>query len=95
MKTRRKCPKCGVWTTSIECCGEYILPPFRMTPTRVKAVRRFAHGRKGLDDATYRMHLCAVGVNSTLELTRDSHHKLMQRLGRLPDKRRNGHGGSQ
>ncbi|MBB5885422.1 hypothetical protein DYQ93_11665 [Xanthomonas sp. LMG 8992] len=52
----------------------------------VKAIRKLAHGQKGLDQDTYRMHLRAVGATSTLEITREQHHALLQRLCALPDK---------
>lgn len=39
----------------------------------IKAPRRFAHGTKGLDEPTYRLHLQAVGATSTTELTREQH----------------------
>ncbi|MGH8083904.1 MAG: hypothetical protein ACREPV_01330 [Lysobacter sp.] len=62
--------------------------PFRMNTVLVRALRRYAHGRKGLDEATYRLHLSAVGADSTLSLTRTQHAQLLQRLGRLPDRTR-------
>ena len=57
-----------------------------MSTARIKALRKYVHGRKGLDEATYRLHLQAVGVTSTLDLTRTSHNALLKRLGALPDK---------
>lgn len=59
--------------------------PFTMTPILIGALRRFAHGRKGLDEDTYRLHLRAVGAHSTRQLTRDQHRALLDRLGGLPD----------
>lgn len=60
--------------------------PFRMTANLVRALRRYAHGRKGLDEETYRLHLNAVGARSTLQLTRVQHTNLLQRLASLPDR---------
>lgn len=85
---QRLCPECGGTTDAAICCGVRLAAPFRMTAQRVQVLRRYAHGRKGLDEATYRLHLRAVGVTSTLALNREQHATLMQRLGRLPDRNR-------
>ncbi len=58
---------------------------FRISPAMVKALRRLAHGQKGLDEETYRAHVRAVGCESTLDLTRPQHAALLQRLVALPD----------
>lgn len=58
----------------------------------VKAIRRYAHGIKGLDEETYRLHLRAVGASSTLELTREQHAALMERLRALPSSARKAEG---
>jgi hypothetical protein len=58
---------------------------FRISPAMVKALRRLAHGQKGLDEDTYRAHVRAVGCESTLDLTRRQHAALLQRLVALPD----------
>lgn len=84
----RKCPRCEQRTTARECCGIHLDAPFRMTPQRIQALRRHAHGRKGLDDATYRLHLSAVGAASTTTLTREQYHALLVRLNGLPDRQR-------
>lgn len=81
----RQCPVCGTTTAAPSCCGVRLGSPFRMTGNRVKALRAYAHGRKGLDEATYRLHLGAVGVDSTLHLQADSYNALLARLRRLPD----------
>lgn len=57
---------------------------FIMTTNLTKALRRFAHGEKGLDQPTYRLHLQAVGAASTLDLTREQHQQLLGRLRALP-----------
>lgn len=57
----------------------------RISTNMVKAIRAYAHGRKGLDEETYRMHLQAVGVDSTLQLTRAKRQQLIERLRKLPD----------
>lgn len=59
---------------------------FCISKPLVKALRRLAHGQKGLDEDTYRMHVRAVGCESTLELTRQQHQDLIQRLLALPNK---------
>ncbi len=58
---------------------------YRIGPAMVKALRRLAHGQKGLDEETYRAHVRAVGCESTLDLTRPQHAALLQRLVALPD----------
>lgn len=83
-----QCPACGTRTDRSECCGLYLAGPFHMTRDRVIALRRYAHGRKGLDQETYRMHVRAVGVESTLDLTRDQYAALLRRLRPLPDRAR-------
>lgn len=92
MTTARECPVCGRDTTASTCCGVQLNAPFAMTKARTIALRRYAHGRKGLDVETYRMHLEGVGARSTTELTRDQHTALLKRLGALPDKPRPGRG---
>lgn len=86
--TARTCPRCDRRTTAPECCGIHLDAPFGMTTQRIRALRRHAHGRKGLDDATYRLHLAAVGATSTTTLTREQYHALMARLNALPDRQR-------
>lgn len=84
----RACPACGSETTDRTCCGVDLAAPFRMTRNRVTALRRYVHGRKGLDEPTYRMHLAAVGADSTLHLTRAKYDALLARLNELPDRPR-------
>lgn len=62
--------------------------PFSMNTARVKSLRAHAHGRKGLDQATYRLHLRAVGATSTLALTERQYYDLLARLNALPDRAR-------
>lgn len=81
----RLCPICRGATDALYCCGMRLGRPFRMSRDRISAIRRYAHGRKGLDQETYRMHLTAVGATSTSLLTRGQHDALMARLGALPD----------
>lgn len=83
-----QCPACGSATERSECCGIYLAGPFHMTTPRVRALRAYAHGRKGLDAETYRMHVRAVGVESTLDLDRDQYNALLRRLRPLPDRPR-------
>ena len=88
----RQCPACGTRTRAASCCGVRLGGPFRMSGNRVKALRAYAHGRKGLDQDTYRLHLAAVGVDSTLNLDSDRYNALLARLRRLPDVPRAGQG---
>lgn len=81
----RQCPICGGQTRARDCCGVRLGGPFHMTGARVKALRAYAHGRKGLDQETYRLHLHAVGVDSTLHLDADRYNALLARLRGLPD----------
>lgn len=87
-----QCPACGDLTERDRCCGIDLAAPFAMTTARVKALRRYAHGQKGLDADTYRMHVVAVGASSTTALTRQQHTELLRRLGALPDRPRPGRG---
>lgn len=59
-----------------------------MTTNRIKALRRYVHGRKGLDEPTYRLHLHAVGATSTSLLTATQYDALLARLRSLPDRQR-------
>ena len=81
----RLCPICRAATDAAFCCGMRLGRPFRMSRDRISALRRYVHGRKGLDQETYRMHLAAVGATSTSLLTRAQHDALLQRLRALPD----------
>lgn len=82
------CPACGTETRERSCCGVNLAVPFAMTKNRVVALRRYVHGRKGLDEPTYRMHLSAVGADSTLHLTGQQYDALLARLRPLPDRQR-------
>lgn len=83
-----QCPACGSETSARICCGVDLEAPFVMTTARIRSLRRYAHGMKGLDEETYRMHLAAVGAKRTTELTREQHTALLRRLGGLPDRPR-------
>ena len=93
----RKCPRCNLYTDRSNCCGIDLTVrrrPWRMTPDKIKHVRAIAHGRKGLDDETYRMYLERTGARSTRELTQDQFYALLKDLARVPDVRRAGAGGA-
>lgn len=81
----RLCPICRDATDALYCCGMRLGRPFSMSRDRISALRRYVHGRKGLDQDTYRMHLHAVGATSTSLLTRAQHDALLERLRALPD----------
>lgn len=51
-------------------------------------LRRYAHGRKGLDLDTYTLKLQAVGATSTTALTRTQYDQLLAALHQLPDRQR-------
>ncbi|RRN78510.1 hypothetical protein EIM50_13555 [Pseudoxanthomonas sp. SGD-10] len=89
-----QCPACGSHTAARICCGIDLEAPFVMTTARIRKLRRYAHGQKGLDEETYRLHLAAVGATSTRDLTREQHTALLRRLGALPDRPRRGRGGA-
>ena len=82
---KHTCPACGTPTDARTCCGIPLSAPFHMTRALIVALRRYAHGRKGLDEPTYRLHLHAVGAASTTTLTRTQRDQLLLRLGKLPD----------
>ena len=84
----RRCPMCGHDTRGTWCCGLDLTAaeaPWAMTKARIRHLRAFAHGTKGLDEETYRLHLHQTGARHTDELTREQHRALLQSLGRLPD----------
>ncbi len=83
-----QCPACGSLTTEPTCCGVQLNHPFAMSKARTIALRRYAHGQKGLDEPTYRLHLHAVGASSTTKLTRTQYDALLARLGHLPNRTR-------
>lgn len=83
-----QCPACGSVTAAASCCGVPLGQPFVMSTERIKRLRRFVHGMKGLDEATYCLHLQAVGAQHTGDLTRDQYDALLKRLGRLPNRTR-------
>jgi hypothetical protein len=94
MKAMYECPVCGTTSAAGNCCGVWLSAPFTMTTERIKALRRYAHGQKGLDADAYHLHVKAVGATSTTTLTRDQHTELLRRLGRLPDRKRQAKGAS-
>ena len=59
---------------------------FHISKALVRALRRLAHGQKGLDEDAYRAHVRAVGCESTLDLPREQHQELLQRLFALTDR---------
>lgn len=81
------CPMCGAFTRRAFCCGIDLNArrPWRMTPARVRAVHVVARSRKGLTEDEYRLRLGAVGVTTSLALTREQFRALMEGLRRLPD----------
>lgn len=85
---KHQCPACGSLTSAATCCGVPLNRPFVMSTERIKALRRYAHGQKGLDQPTYRLKLQAVGATSTTDLTRDQYDALLASLRRLPDRKR-------
>lgn len=56
-----------------------------MTPERVRHVHVLALSRKGLTEEDYRDRLAAVGVSSSLHLSRQQWYRLLEGLNKLPD----------
>ncbi len=86
--TPRTCPLCATPIRSDYCCGIDFRTPrsaWRMTADKVRLVHVLARSRKGLDEETYRLRLRAVGVTSSLALSRDQFHALLAGLATLPD----------
>lgn len=85
--THRTCPRCERATAQRWCCGLDLAAaaPWCMTRERIVHVHALAYGRKGLDEDTYRLRLRAVGVASSLELSRAQFERLVQGLLALPD----------
>lgn len=83
----RTCPMCSHTTRGTWCCGIDLtaVGVWTMTKARIRHLRAYAHGTKGLDDDTYRLHLHRTGAQHTDELTREQYHALLRGLGRLPD----------
>ena len=83
----KQCPRCGQKTHRLVCCGIDLgfRRRWRMTKAMVRQVHVIAHVRKGLDTETYRLHLQAVGVESSKRLNRDQHFALLRRFAALPD----------
>lgn len=81
----RTCNVCGEPTRERACCGVVLERRWTMTTGRVKAIRRYAHGRKGLTEDDYRLRLNAVGAKSTLELTEHQFNTVMAGLRTLRD----------
>jgi hypothetical protein len=84
------CPLCGHPSPARYCCGIDLgvrvnSGHWRMTPERIHLVRAVAHGRKGLDDDTYRLYLGRVQARHTGELSREQFQELLRALNSLPD----------
>lgn len=58
---------------------------WHMTTDRVRMIHVLARARKGLTDEEYRLRLGAVGVTTSLRLSRDQFHRLLIGLRALPD----------
>lgn len=85
--TRRTCPRCQQPTDAQWCCGLDLSARhrWRMTHDRVRMVHVLALSRKGLTEEQYRLRLAAVGVETSLKLSRDQFHALLDGLRALPD----------
>lgn len=85
--TLRTCPRCQQHTSHRWCCGLDLATRkrWRMTRDRVRMVHVLARSRKGLSEEMYRLRLAAVGVDSSLQLSRLQFHQLMAGLRTLPD----------
>lgn len=85
MSTR--CPVCLIETTQRWCCGLDLSARkrFRMTRDRLRMIHVLARAKKGLTEEQYRLRLAAVGVESSLQLSRDQFNALLAGLRSLPD----------
>lgn len=85
--TIHTCPRCQQTTSHRWCCGLDLATRkrWRMTRDRVRMVHVLARARKGLSEELYRLRLAAVGVDSSLQLSRLQFHQLMAGLRALPD----------
>ena len=88
----RECPVCGTKTDASTCCGIHLGGVFVMSKARIRSLRAYAHGTKGLDADTYRLHVSAVGARSTVDLTWPQYNELLKRLAKLPDATARAHG---
>lgn len=81
------CPLCQSTTTARWCCGLdlSVRKRWRMTKDHVRLVHVLARSRKGLTEEEYRMRLGAVGVTTSLALSRKQFHQLLAGLRALPD----------
>lgn len=81
-----QCPRCGSESSQRMCCGEVLhRRRWKMTKERVRALRVLAHAQKGLDKETYRLRLQAIGVDSTLDLSREQYVQFIVGLRALPN----------
>lgn len=87
MTSRHTCPRCDKLTAERWCCGIDLLAGkrWRMTADRVRMVHVLARSRKGLTDEEYRLRLGAVGVTTSLKLSREQYHRLLVGLRALTD----------
>ena len=83
----RQCPLCQRNTSAQFCCGIDLTTRrrWRMTRDMVKFVHVLGRSRKGLTEENYRLHLSAIGAESSLQLNRDQFHQLIARFRALPD----------
>lgn len=84
---KHTCPRCAKLTAQRWCCGIDLLERkrWRMTRDWVRLVHVLARARKGLTEEQYRLRLGAVGVTTSLALSRDQFHQLLVGLRALPD----------
>ena len=78
---------CDRLTLLRDCCGIDLTARrtrFRMTRDLLRLVHVEA-ANKGLDDATYRLRLRAVGVASSKDFDRATFKRFMSELAKLPD----------
>lgn len=84
---KRTCPRCSQPTAASWCCGIDLLAGkrWRMTRDRIRLIHVLARARKGLTEEEYRLRLAAVGVETSLRLSRIQFHQLLVGLRGLPD----------
>lgn len=84
----RRCPRCGTRSRRVMCCGiDLGVKPrrWRLTNALIRHCKVVGLVRKGLTPEEYKLNLQAIGLTSTLQLTRASFDAFLKRLASLPD----------
>ena len=92
MAKQKQCQRCGHKNTGLKACEQCGTPlikkRFRMTSDRIRYVHAIAT-KKGLivgyDKDDYKFLLSQLGVESCLDMKRDTFEKYKRHVERLPD----------